>query len=204
MQWHDIQQNTPEWFDLRKGKVTGSGLCKVMANEGKAFGDPAKRYALQLALERVTGKVQENGYSNAHMERGHEQEPLARRLYEETYFCNVGNGGFFEDGNTGSSPDGLVGSPGMIEIKSVIAGVHYANIKRGGIDPAYKWQCYGSLKITRREWLDFVSFCSEFPEGKQLYVHRIFAKDCADYYARIDSRVCEFEFLVRDIIKDLQ
>ena len=81
MIWHDVDQNDDEWRALRCGKVTGSGLGKVMANNGKAFGDPAKKYAVQLALERITNTWQDNGFSNAHTERGHEQEPIARMLY---------------------------------------------------------------------------------------------------------------------------
>ena len=96
--WHDIEQNADEWFLLRAGKVTASSLNKVMANYGKAFGDPAKKYAVDIAVQQITGSTSGGGYSNEHMDRGHEEEPLAKMLYEETYFCDVTNGGFFEDG----------------------------------------------------------------------------------------------------------
>mgnify|MGYP002040268088 FL=1 len=81
MQFHDVQQNTDEWQALRLGKATASNFACIMANDGKAFGDPAKRYALQLALELATGKKAEYSFSNEHMERGHEHEPVARMLY---------------------------------------------------------------------------------------------------------------------------
>jgi hypothetical protein len=120
MTFIDIDQNTDEWLILRCGKVTGSGVAKVMANDGAAFGQPAKDYAVQIALERLTGIPQGSNYSNAHMERGHEEEPLARVAYEDEFFCDVDNGGFFDCGDTGCSPDGLVGENGLIEIKSHI------------------------------------------------------------------------------------
>ena len=41
-QFHDVEQNTEAWEDLRAGKITSSPLGKVMANEGAAFGKPAK------------------------------------------------------------------------------------------------------------------------------------------------------------------
>jgi hypothetical protein len=201
--WHDIDQNTEAWKELRCGKITGSALGKIMANEGKAFGDPAKDYALQLALERITGCPYESGYTNPHMERGHEQEPLARMMYEETYFTEVSSGGFFDLGHIGCSPDGLVDGTGLIEIKSVIAKVHYANVKRGGIDPAYKWQVYGNLKYTGREWIDFVSFSAEYPEGKQLYTHRTNRAECGDMFERIEERVTDFERLVKQRIEEI-
>jgi len=31
MIFHDIEQNTDEWLDLRTGKLTGSGCSKIMA-----------------------------------------------------------------------------------------------------------------------------------------------------------------------------
>jgi hypothetical protein len=204
MIWRDIEQNCDAWLSLRCGKITGSALGKIMANEGKAFGDPAKDYAIQLAIERITGCPCENGYTNPHMERGHEQEPLARMLYEETYFTEVSPGGFFDIGHIGCSPDGLVDEAGLIEIKSVIAKVHYANVKRGGIDPAYKWQVYGNLKYTGREWIDFVSFSAEYPEGKRLYVHRTHKEECAELFARIEERVTAFEKLVQQRVEEIQ
>jgi hypothetical protein len=192
----DIEQNTEEWLQLRCGKLGGSSIAKVMANLGKAFGEPAKKYAVALAVQQLTGKAEEQSYTNEHMQRGHEQEPIARMMYENETFCDVSNGGFFDDGFIGLSPDGLVEDNGLIEIKSVVAGTHYSTIKRMNVDPSYKWQCYLQLKVTGREWLDFVSYCSEFPVDKQLFIYRIYAKDLAEEFSQIDSRVKEFKALV--------
>ena len=52
--FHDVEQNSPEWDALRLAKPTASGYAKFMANYGKPFGEPAQRYALQIALEKVT------------------------------------------------------------------------------------------------------------------------------------------------------
>ncbi len=105
MVFHDVEQNSEIWFDLRLGKATASKFGCFMANDGKAFGDPAKDYALQLALELATGKKAEFSFSNEHTERGHEQEPIARMLYEEENFVTVTNGGFFDWDDYGESPD---------------------------------------------------------------------------------------------------
>lgn len=196
MVWHDIAQNTEPWLQLRAGKVGGSSIGSIMANYDKDFGQPAHDLALKIAIERITGEPQLSTYTNSHMERGHEQEPIARALYEEYFFCDVLNGGFFEDGNCGVSPDGLVGDDGLIEIKSVIAKVHFATISRNTFDPSYKWQLYYNLMITKREWIDFVSFCSEFPEGKRLYTCRIMAEDVLDKFAIIKNRLDQFWVLV--------
>ena len=199
LEFHDVQQNTDEWHALRLGKATASNFACFMANYGKAFGEPAQRYALQLALERINGKKAEYGFNNEHMERGHEQEPVARMLYEETMFCKVSNGGFFGCEHYGDSPDGLVGVSGGVEIKSVIATTHLANIQRGTFDPAYKWQLVGHLDCTGREWFDFVSYCSDFPEWAQLYTYRVDRDMFKDELAKLRERRSAFLELVDSI-----
>lgn len=196
--WIDIRQNTDEWLDMRAGKVGGSSIGKIMANYGKAFGEPAKKLAVQLAIEQITGKPILSSFTNDHMSRGHEQEPIARALYEDTFFCEVTNGGMFDNGKTGISPDGLVYDDGIIEIKSVIASVQFATVKRMNIDPSYKWQCVFNLKESGRDWLDYVSFCAEFPQGKRLFDYRIIKGNVQEQFEMIDSRLNEFWPLVEE------
>ncbi|EOW2728746.1 MULTISPECIES: lambda exonuclease family protein [Enterobacter cloacae complex] len=198
MIWHDVEQNGEEWDALRLGKATASNFGLIMANDGKAFGEPAKRYALQLALEQIKGCKSEFGFSNEHMERGHEQEPIARMLYEEMNFVDVDNGGFFDHETYGDSPDGLVGQNGLVEIKSVIAATHYSTLTRGSFDPAYRWQLVGHLDCSGRDWVDFISYCSDFPDGKQLIVYRLTAAECESEIVRLRARRKDFLELVAD------
>lgn len=198
MIWHDVEQNGEEWDALRLGKATASNFGLIMANDGKAFGETAKRYALQLALEQIKVCKSEFGFTNDHMERGHEQEPIARMLYEEMNFVDVDNGGFFDHETYGDSPDGLVGRDGLIEIKSVIAATHYATLTRGAFDPAYRWQLIGHLDCSGRDWVDFISYCSDFPDGKQLIVYRLTAAECQSEIARLRARRNEFLSLVAE------
>lgn len=203
MRFHNVPQNTPEWDALRLGKATASCFGKFMANDGKAFGDPARRYALQLALERLTGKKAEFSFSNDDMERGQEQEPVARMLYSEERFVDVANGGFFDCGDYGDSPDGLIGTDGVLEFKSVIAPTHYATIQRGSFDPSYRWQLVGHLDCTGRDWVDFCSYCSDFPAGKQLVVYRSTRDDFKSELARLRARRDEFQELVRETMNGI-
>jgi hypothetical protein len=195
-EFHDVEQNSDEWFELRAGRLTSSKLGTVMAKYGQAFGEPAKKYAVNIAIEQITGNPIASTYSNEHMERGHEQEPVARMLYEEETFSDVTNVGFFGSDFIGCSPDGMVGDNGVIEIKSVIGSVHFANIKRQNVDPAYKWQCVGNLKFTGREWIDFISYCADFPEDKQLFVKRLHASELTEEFQMLDTRIDEFKLLV--------
>lgn len=196
-EFHDVQQGTDEWQALRCGKATASNFGLFMANDGKAFGEPAQRYALQIALERLNGRKAEVGFSNDHMQRGTEQEPVARMLYEQQTFTDVDNGGFFDCGEYGDSPDGLIGDDGLIEIKAVIAPTHRATQRRGSFDPAYRWQLVGHLDCTGRAWVDFISYCSEFPEHSQLLVYRLHREEVADELERLAARRTEFLEYVR-------
>lgn len=202
--FHNVEQNTDEWLDLRAGKLTGSAISKVMANYGKAFGEPAKRYAIDLAITQITGNYSSESYTNEHMERGHDQEPIARMLYENETFCSVSNGGFFDNGFTGDSPDGLVGGDGVLEIKSVISSTHYERWRKEKYDTGYHWQLMFHLRETGRDWVDFVSYCSEFPENKRLFIQRLNRCDFDDDLKKLDSRVVEFKELVENIKKDIE
>ena len=197
-EFYDVEQNTDAWFDLRAGLLTSSNLATVMANDGKAFGPPAKRLAIDIAIEQITGRRKSGAsYSNAHMDRGHIEEPIARQLYEESAFCTVTNGGIYIDGFMGGSPDGRVGTTGLIEIKSAIPGIHFERVRKGGIDATYKWQCAGNMKIAGAEWIDFICYCADYPDpDSRLYVYRACAVEYASEYATIDRRVLEFKTLV--------
>ena len=198
MFWHDVEQNTPEWDLLRVGRITSSNLKVIMANYGKAFGEPAKKYASDIALGQITRLVAANGYTNSHMDRGHEEEPLARIAYESRYFAAVTNGGFYEDDDLGASPDGLVGDDGMVEIKSAIPSIHYARIEKQSFDASHKWQLAGNLKISGREWIDFISYCADYPEGKRIYVYRCWRDIFTEEFTQIDTRHAEFRKLIEE------
>lgn len=172
--WKDVVQNSDEWFDLRVGKITSSHFASIMANDGKALGNPAIEYAQRVALEQVTGLRDETGsFKNAYMDRGNDLEPIARDLYEIETFSKVTNGGFHYIDDLGDSPDGKVGEKGRIEIKCVIPNTHWKRLKKGGYDTAYKYQIQGHLWIGNCDWCDFVQYCPEMPQSKRLYVFTV-------------------------------
>lgn len=177
--WHNIEQNTDEWFNLRIKKITSSNIGKIMANNGKAFGNPAIEYAQKIALEYVTDKRDErSGFKSSYMMDGLELEAVAIEMYERETFFNVTKGGFnIQETNhcilLGDSPDGNVGVDGCIEVKSVIPNTQWKRIKKGGIDNAYKWQIHGHIWIGEKQWCDFISYCPEMSPNKQLHISRV-------------------------------
>ena len=206
MKWYDIEQNSPEWDELRAGRLTASNFATIMVNQPQAFNDAAKRLAVQIAFERINGHSMRShygdGYRNADMERGHIEEPAARALYEAETFCTVQNGGFFCDDYIGCSPDGLIGEEGGIEIKSVLPQTHAATKRRGSFDPAYGWQILGNLTHSGREWWDFVSYCSFAPEPYQLLVYRIHREQYRTQIQQLLAREQRFIELVQKQMKE--
>lgn len=231
MAWHDVEQNTDEWLALKLGQPGSSDASTFMAgyNGGQpksqvrqraqligksskgdrpkrvqAFGDPAKARALELALEIVNSHRSLNeSYSSLQMKRGHAQEPQAIALYEQQHFCTVTNGGYYDCGDWGDSPDGHVDGDGLVEVKSVIASVHDANMRRGKPDPAYKWQLLTHLDASGREWVDFVSYCEDYPEWDQLCVYRVLAKDVQEELAQLRERRRQFIELIKAKVAEI-
>ena len=217
MLWHPVKQNSEEpceccgktWMQLRRGLVTSSNVAKVMAyhNQPNKFGDPAKRLAADIATVMAGGEMTENPYQSADMARGHINEPLARRRYEQWYpekygdFITVEPGGFYADTATGASPDGLVGDGGLIEIKDVINSVHLANIERGKLDPAYRWQIPMLLMQSGRQWVDWVSHCATMPKRRRLFVVRLTRRQLAEDIRAIQKRLEKFWGVVNHYYK---
>lgn len=199
--FHDVEQNSDEWYELRLRRATSSNFDKIYANFGKSFGNPALQYAQKKALERVTGLMDETGFKSALMDRGSELEPIANLMYQEQTFNEVTNGGFMEFGMLGDSNDGNVGDKGCIEIKCVIPNTHWKRILAGGYDTSYKMQIQGHLYIGDKEWCDFVQYCPEFPEHKQLYIHRVYKDD--KLQSQLIERLEEFELKVQEFTKIL-
>ena len=175
--WVDVEQNSDEWFNLRMNKATASMFGTIMANMGKPFGKPAISYAQTLALEIVTGEMDETQQMKLwQFERGHEFEPVAKQRYELETLNKVTNGGFFVSagGRVGDSNDGNVGEKGCIEIKCVVPKTQFVRLEKGGIDSTYKWQIMGHIWIGKKEWCDFVSFCPEMNYKNQILITRVY------------------------------
>lgn len=203
MKHYQIEQSDEsQWKPMRAGKITMSRLKDIMANYGKAFGDPAKSYAIKLATEQITGKhIEETKFAS--MEKGHPEEIEARALYEKTFFVDVDIDNFYCSEKIGYSPDGginfserLKRHEGVIEIKARNYAAHYKNVERQSYEPASKWQCLGALRYGKFDWLDFISYCPDFPVDGQLYVYRMLPADFSEEFKMIDQRVSQFLELI--------
>ena len=79
----------------------------------------------------------------------------------------VEDGGFFihdEISRLGASPDGLVGTDGLIEIKCPTSAVHIDTLITKQIPVEYEWQMLCEMACTGRQWCDYVSYDPRMPK----------------------------------------
>lgn len=189
---HMMEQRSPEWFAHRIGRVTASKIADLMAQTKTGAGAARKNYLADLVAERLTGEARE-GFSNAAMQWGTDQEPNARMAYEFLTDNAVQEVGFIDHpglGMAGCSPDGLVGGAGMVEIKCPNTATHIETLLTGKIDGKYLKQMQFQMACADREWCDFVSFDPRLPAEMQLWTYRV-ARD-AEAAAEIEEAVAYF------------
>jgi putative phage-type endonuclease len=175
----DIIQGSPEWHAIRCGKVTASRVADVIAKTKTGWGASRANYMAELIAERLTGTVA-NGYSNAAMQWGTDQEPEARRAYSFYADVDVQEIGFVPHpliDYTGCSPDGLVGEDGLVEIKCPSTATHIETLLDGTVPAKYVTQMQWQLACTVRDWCDFVSYDPRLPEDMRLFVRRVHRDD---------------------------
>jgi putative phage-type endonuclease len=188
-----IDQRTPEWHAARLGKVTASKIADVMAS-GRAGAPSVTRanYLAQLLCERLTGRAAE-GYTSHEMQHGTDNEPIAINAYEMHADVIVTPIGFVDHPSiemSGASPDGLVGTEGLIEVKCPNSATHLATLKGADIDSRYMKQMQWQMACTGRAWCDFVSFDPRMPDHMQLHVQ--YVRRDAEMIAQIEAAVLSF------------
>lgn len=163
---HNFEQHSDEWFEARRGIVTASVVGKLITPTLKvADNDTSRGVIYTLAAERITGHV-EYVHPTFDMQRGTDDEPFARDAYSE-HIAPVEECGFmvrqFDGYQIGFSPDGLVGSAGLIEIKSRKPKEHLKTILTGQPPAENMAQLQTGLLVSGRTWIDYVSFCAGLP-----------------------------------------
>jgi len=157
------------------GKVTASRIADVMTRTKSGYGASRKNYMTELLVERLTGEREES-YINAAMQRGIDEEPIARTEYELDRGVLVDEVGFMQHPSiemSGASPDGLVGDDGMVEIKCPNTATHVETLIAKSVDRKYLLQMQWQMACTGRAWCDFVSFDSRMPAELAMVVIRV-------------------------------
>ena len=161
--FHDCEQNSDEWYELRRGIPTASMFATVLAHGVKGGVSKTRlKYLHQLAGERITETPMES-YSNWKMDRGSALEADAVSRYEFENDLDVERVGFAsipDDGPAvaGASPDGLVGKKGIAEVKSKEPHLIVGLIESGKFPSEHVAQCQGGMWVCEREWCDLLIY----------------------------------------------
>lgn len=198
-----MEQRSAEWHAARLGKVTASKVADVVARTRTGYAASRANYMAQLVCERLTGKPTE-GFSNAAMEWGVEQEVAARDAYSARVGELVTEVGFIDHPAikmAGASPDGIVGA-GIVEIKCPSTATHIEYLFEREPPQKYFYQMQWQMACTGAEWCDWVSYDPRMPENLQLLIVRIprdtdciamLEKEVSEFLAELDDKVAKLK-----------
>lgn len=156
--YREIEQGTPPWFDIKRGRFSGSRAGDLMASmKTEAF----KNLIRDLAWERKYGDHGEDGPKPAGLQRGNDLEPEALDWYAFEVQQAIDRVGFIVSGSHdyfGVSPDALVGDDGMCQVKCLKHRQFMAFCVSKALEPEYDWQVHSEIWAAEREWSDFVVY----------------------------------------------
>lgn len=204
----DVEQSSPEWFEMRKGLCTGSmvrhaiGKMKRQPKEGPtAYLQAREDYMEDIVTTRITGEMS-NRYVSKAMEEGIEREPDAIMAYEDKTGEMVVPGGFVYHPEIkwyGTSPDGLIGGDIVLEVKCPTQATHMRYIREYRdaigkhlqyVPEEYLPQVKAHLSCTGRKVCHFVSFHPQFPKNIRL-LFSVWDRD-SGMITEQDAEVCKF------------
>ena len=142
-----LQQGSPEWLEARKGKLTASnvgaalGLCSWTSRK--------VAYARAMGTDTFEGNEatrwgsanESNAIAAYSAHTGNLVEPTGLHVHEHAPWL-------------AGSPDGLVGTEGMVEAKCP----YWNKTPHQSIPLYYYLQINLCLECTNREWCDFISW----------------------------------------------
>lgn len=146
MKIHKVEQKTADWFQLRKGKITGTGLKKIVGT--KLVRD---NYLYEILAERLSV---DDGQEESALERGERLESEAIEAFEKHTGKIVDRIGFIECDDSefiGCSPDGLILNNGLydeaVEVKCLSSANHIKALIEDGVPKDYYPQIIQSFIV---------------------------------------------------------
>lgn len=189
----ECMQGDATWLHERTGRVTASRIADVMATTKKGS-ESAKRsgYKMELLTEIITGNAADHYVSPA-MDWGITQEPLARATYELGMGVEVERVGMVIHpliDRASASPDGYVGTDGLVEFKCPNTATHLGYLIEGEVPSEYVPQMLFQMACTGRSWCDFCSYDSRLPDEFAMFTRRLDRDD--EIIAEMENEVMRF------------
>lgn len=140
-----------------------AAAVKAARARGASPSQARLKYLRTLAGEIIRGTPEDEGFTNAHMERGKIMEDEARDLYAFARGVDPVQVGFVRNGNVGASPDSFIGDDGGLEIKTALAHIQIDRLQKNELPTEHKAQVHGNMWVAERAWWDFVSYSPGLP-----------------------------------------
>lgn len=206
-----MEQRTKEWFQARLGCLTASNAWRVCARtrKGEKTAEYGK-YLDELMTEIISGQSIPHITTPA-MQWGVDHEAEARGRYEMETGNIVTEVGFIRHptiANLGASPDGLVGSDGLVEIKCPTVMKTVTRWRDNIVPEEHRIQMIVQLGCTGRRWCDFVSYDPRFKgefEKMQFFLKRFeptqeeideVMRQCEEFLQELYERIAELRKVI--------
>lgn len=190
----ECEQNSAAWYAARIGVPTASMFKAVLA---KGEGLTRKSYLHRLAGEIITGEPTETFQSQA-MERGHLMEAEARELYAFAHDAELQQVGFIRNGNVGCSPDRLIATDGVLEIKTTRSDLMVDVLLKNEVPTEHRAQIQGNMWVAERAFVDVVIYWPKMP----LFVKRVTRDE--PYIANLASEIARFNDELAQTVEKLK
>ena len=198
--YKDIQQGTPEWFHIKKGKVSGTGLAKIL---GTPYA--RKEFLYEIIAERLTVGIPDS--DETARERGTRLESEGIEVFEIRTGKMVERVGLCESEKNSqmvNSPDGLIGDDEAIEIKCMGGKNHIKLCFENEVPKEYVAQTIQYFIVNEKlEILWFVGYNPDIPDCS-LHILKITRKDMEEMVK--DARKKEEDFIeeVNEGVKEIK
>lgn len=193
-----ILNQSPEWFDARRGMVTGSNFKTALTpDKSKNWpGETATKYMLKVAAERM-GDEEDEPETWA-MRRGSALEPEALEAYCDYMMRDIEPASLIVHDTlpVSCTPDAFVQDRhgrGTVECKCRTAALHAGYIIARRPSDADLWQVQGNLWLSGYDWCDFVSYRPLLRnEEQRLLVMRVYRDEAIITRLALEiPKVCE-------------
>ena len=160
---HTMDQRTPEWDEVRRGKITASVASKMVTPTGKPS-TQAKSFIGQILAEELGLQEPESFVNTEWMDRGVDLEDESRLWFQVETGLKVEQCGFIEsdDGLSGFSPDGIIHIETCsipLELKCPKPSTHIGYLIDGTLPSTYLAQCHFAMVIAEAPYMYFMSYC---------------------------------------------
>ena len=217
----DIEQRTNEWLEVKRGKVSGTGVKPIFSpkqlvkplkkGELRDLG-PWRTYIYDLIAQDEHKHpliYKEDTYLSAAVQWGKEMEPFAQKAFEKKYNMYPEEIGWLEstdknfNGKLGCSPDGFIDKRNQIEIKCLNTANHIKCIVEDTYPKEYHPQVINYFVVNGRlQNLYFIMYDPRVKsEENRLFVKIIRRKDIQSDINDARTNLKHFFALKRSIEK---